>query len=957
VFARLFGLAWLPLLLTPSYGADSCAVPAALFASRGTNIFNAAREADLGDFEAQQLNQALYTIDDPRLTSFLERVGSRIASRLPASPPLKYSLIDWPYPEAFVRPGGHIYVSRKIVAEVQDENELAGLLAHEIGHAAVHQPAVDLSKEMRVLIGVHEVTDRQDVFEKYNRLIDNGKRNPEKTVKLKPEANQIDADQIAVFAMASAGYDPEAMPRFFDRLAHTRHNTGGFLSDFFNTTPPASKRLHEMIQALPRIPESCRAAKPALDAENFKTWQAAVARYDVSRYAENLPGLMSRISLAPPLRSDLKRLRFSPDGRYILAQDDTGIDVLSRQPFALAFRIEADNADPAQFSADSKTLSFSDPLAHVEVWDLASAARRARYELFPESTCIDRLLASDARTFACYTGTAGLFVYDVSSGEEVLSEKLFGFPRADNLQTKQADEQMTQAEDEARTEKLFGVSQAGKKPYVVRRIQVNILPVRFAFSPDGCYLLAATWMSGKAPILFNVAKRAKESLPMRARKLLSGEFTFLSDDRLLSVAVPDPKKSSIVSFPEFKTVDSIELLKASYEPVTKGDYLLMRPFRDSALAVVDVPHKQVVKAGKTSAFDIYGDQYVAEKLFGELGLYRVEKNELLATLQIPAGDLRRVRRISVSPDGRWLVASNQTRGEVWDLTAGQALFNLPGLSYTWFDGNDSLLVEISKARDHEARVLTLHPAARTFDKGPEVKDAFADMHGRYLLVTKPAEGDAYRRSSEGGYLLNVVLELHDAVTSKLLWSKPFKEAPTVWLFAGDKRLIMEWSADNETGRAEIKADPALRQRWNALDDKESAVVFDIVDPESGAVQSRLLVDTGNRSFAIRYGFLAGGYLLVADTHARCLVYSLATGKPVGRVFGGPFAADPASGEFAVENGQGSIGVYQLPSLRLLGQYQFDSFVRTVGFLDGGKQFVAITERQQALRIALPSQPK
>jgi hypothetical protein len=41
--------------------------------------------------------------------------------------------------------------------------------------------------------------------------------------------------------------------------------------------------------------------------------------------------------LSPPLRADIEQLRFSPDGKYLLAQDESSIYVLTRQPFAVKF--------------------------------------------------------------------------------------------------------------------------------------------------------------------------------------------------------------------------------------------------------------------------------------------------------------------------------------------------------------------------------------------------------------------------------------------------------------------------------------------------------------------------------------------------------------------------------------------------------------------------------------------
>src|SRR6185437_58002 len=275
---------------------------------------------------------------------------------------------------------------------------------------------------------------------------------------------------------------------------------------------------------------------------------------------------------------------------------------------------------------------------------------------------------------------------------------------------------------------------------------------------------------------------------------------------------------------------------------------------------------------------IYGDEYVVEKLFGELGLYGLEKNDLRASLQIPPGNFRHIRSLSISGDLKWLAVSGETHAKVWNLDTGQDIFNLPGFRSSWFSPADSLIVDLPQQKEHEREFFVLNPAAKNFEKGSEIKDVMATEYGPYLLVTKSADGNVYHRSSSGGYLMNVVLELHDALTPKLFWTKSFKEAPTVSFSHNEKRLVMGWSADTETGQAEIKADAAIHRRWNDLDDKQSAMVYDVMDADSGEVQSRLLVDTGNHSFSVQYSLLSGGFLVLADDQGQCIVYSLATGE-------------------------------------------------------------------------------
>src|SRR5260370_16538427 len=69
-------------------------------------------------------------------------------------------------------PGGHIYVSRKIVAFFRNEDELAGLLGHELGHLAARQQALEMSNEFREVLGIKSLSGDEDLAGLYNQFFE-----------------------------------------------------------------------------------------------------------------------------------------------------------------------------------------------------------------------------------------------------------------------------------------------------------------------------------------------------------------------------------------------------------------------------------------------------------------------------------------------------------------------------------------------------------------------------------------------------------------------------------------------------------------------------------------------------------------------------------------------------------------------------------------------------------------
>src|SRR5262245_53337682 len=171
------------LLLSIHAGAvinaqQPCSPPAPQL-SREPNIFTEEQEVDLGDAIAEHIQRNFRVIDDDEVAGYLRRIGERIVKHLPPTKlRFQFFLVDLPEANAFVLPGGRIFVSRKLVAFTQSEDELAAVIAHEIGHLVARQQSIAITLRMKETLDVTQVTDRRDIFEKYNLLVENVARRP-----------------------------------------------------------------------------------------------------------------------------------------------------------------------------------------------------------------------------------------------------------------------------------------------------------------------------------------------------------------------------------------------------------------------------------------------------------------------------------------------------------------------------------------------------------------------------------------------------------------------------------------------------------------------------------------------------------------------------------------------------------------------------------------------------------
>src|SRR5262245_19485798 len=386
-----------------------------------------AQENDLGDAAAEHAERT-YAVVHSVANDYLQHLGDRIVAELPPTNlRFRFTLINLPEVNAFATPGGRVYVSRKLVAFAQTEDELAGVLGHEIGHIITRQIAADLTRAFKRTLKVTTFGDRQDIFEKYHRLIDAlAAARPDEDDRVDEE--QYEADRVALLAIARAGFSPPAYIEFWDRFSETHHGTGNFLSDMLGETRPESKRLRAMLGSMNVVPHSCRTQVVGAT-EAFKTWQKRVVETTGALEKDATTAILRERKLDPPLHPDITSLKFSPDGRYILAQDASSIYVLGRQPLAVAFRIDADAAYPAQFSPDSSRIVFSTPGLRVEWWNVASHAREGAFELVARDGAVESTLSPDGRwlaylNYAQEIGTFRIHLIDVETGTELLEKKI-----------------------------------------------------------------------------------------------------------------------------------------------------------------------------------------------------------------------------------------------------------------------------------------------------------------------------------------------------------------------------------------------------------------------------------------------------------------------------------------------------------------------------------------------------
>src|SRR2546429_9292637 len=143
----------LALLLAVAVAAGCAVNPAT--GSRQLMLVSESQEIALGRDYDQQVAASIGVYPDSELQRYIQQFGARLAaSSERPNLPWSFRVVDDPVVNAFALPGGFIYVTRGILAHLNSEAELAGVVGHEIGHVTARHSASQLTKQQLAQIGL-----------------------------------------------------------------------------------------------------------------------------------------------------------------------------------------------------------------------------------------------------------------------------------------------------------------------------------------------------------------------------------------------------------------------------------------------------------------------------------------------------------------------------------------------------------------------------------------------------------------------------------------------------------------------------------------------------------------------------------------------------------------------------------------------------------------------------------
>ena len=254
-------------------------------ARRTRRVMSEEDEIQLGREAAKEVEQYMGFAGGAELNAYVERVGQRLVKHSSRSHlNYEFHVVDMKEPNAFALPGGYIYVSRGLLALMNDEDELAAVLGHEVGHVAARHAAQRQAKSrawipLQILAGIGGVAASTVSPELGGMVAGAGQLPAALAIASYSRKQEKEADRLGQQYAAAEGWDPAALADTMDALTREQELAGG----------PDPNRM-SFFDSHPTTPDRARDGRAY--ASTLTVARANRIAFDRSAFVQHLDGLV-----------------------------------------------------------------------------------------------------------------------------------------------------------------------------------------------------------------------------------------------------------------------------------------------------------------------------------------------------------------------------------------------------------------------------------------------------------------------------------------------------------------------------------------------------------------------------------------------------------------------------------------------------------------------------------------
>jgi predicted Zn-dependent protease len=353
------------LIFVCGAGADDIKLPD--LGSPADAILSANDEAQIGQAIMRDILRSGMVVDDPLVNEYINTVGNKVAAQTnEGDHSFTFFVIEDPRINAFALPGGYIGIHTGLLEATRSEDELAGVLAHEVAHVtqrhiarAIHAGSRQSILSTAIMLGAilaGAAGGGTDVMQAGMAVAQGTAAQQQINF---TRSNEHEADRVGIAALADAGFDPYGMASFFDVMSRQNSRAPDERTPaFLMTHPVTSARIAEARDRARSFPQirsddsiSYSITKVRLAVDRFDTPREAVAYFEKRPYQN---------------QNEFERygrlLAYMKDGRYYEALDIIE-NLLEKNPKVIAYHIAFGNLQVLLDRNDEALKTFEGAMA------------------------------------------------------------------------------------------------------------------------------------------------------------------------------------------------------------------------------------------------------------------------------------------------------------------------------------------------------------------------------------------------------------------------------------------------------------------------------------------------------------------------------------------------------------------------------------------------------------------
>lgn len=673
-----------------------------------------------------------------------------------------------------------------------------------------------------------------------------------------------------------------------------------------------------------------------------------------------IPGLLSKAQLTPPLQSRIRELRFSPNGSYVLLQNQTVSYLISANPLGIVFQLTTYQSLPLRFSADSKSIVSATPNMQVERYDLNDGKEIDSRTLGDGGRCRASSLSLDGESYACLDDRSDLRVFRVRTGDLMFEGRV--------------GEELGQAAMPVFFPSPYHMDLARSEPFGYYMSHTPYDPAEFMvtasmlnFSPDGRYLIAQG-MTRDSAALIDLQRSAQVHLPRALHHAVTdGSLAFVAPDQM---AVDDPAKpdeGALLSFPAGATLRKLDL-SGILAGTNNPRYLLAFTAGETERvgSVVDVETGKPVASISKFGADVWGSQIVSFTDDGALTFTRIGNDKPFVRARGPVSPLPVLHAAAVSPDLSAIALGVVGQGALFDVATGKRVAAFDGIQGAWFTGDRTCRISAPGAKPDSLTLENVDAGSGAVTHSTSIENIPLKNENLFsgpVLLSHYVSMPVVRLETQ-----EMPFELHalDETTGTILWMRSFgggmdplsdsTNTPVPFTDPQGDRVVLGWPAKTRVGKTAADTDPAAKRALEKAKLSPHDSVFEVLDARTGKTLGAVLVQTGAGPATFDSAFSEGDWLVLEKNSRSAIVYSLATGEEVAEESGFGPAISAATELLSITPGGGRLEIFDLKARAAKYTYRFPQEVAYSHFSADGKRLLVLTEEQTLYVLDLTAIP-